>query len=86
MDAADARALHDDGSSDYAEARSADGAEGSDTWLGFVQESLHVENEIRERAYEIFLARDDASGDALSDWLEAERLVRHRRDPDQPLA
>jgi hypothetical protein len=29
---------------------------------------------IRERAYQLFLARD-TGGDALSDWLEAERQI-----------
>ena len=28
---------------------------------------------IRQRAYELFLARDGAAGDELSDWLTAER-------------
>ncbi len=32
--------------------------------------------EIRTRAYEIFLARDSSTGDAVSDWLQAERELR----------
>ena len=30
---------------------------------------------IRARAYEVFLARADAAGDELSDWLTAEREI-----------
>ncbi len=32
--------------------------------------------EIRKRAYEIFLARESSAGDAGSDWLQAERELR----------
>lgn len=35
--------------------------------------------EIRRRAYELYLARGGVGGDDLSDWLEAERIVRTRR-------
>ena len=40
--------------------------------------SLHAtaEEEIRRRAYEIFLERGAGPGDALSDWLQAERELR----------
>jgi hypothetical protein len=31
-----------------------------------------TEEEIRARAYEIYLERRDAPGDAMSDWLQAE--------------
>lgn len=31
---------------------------------------------IRRRAFELFLSRSGGPGDALSDWLEAERQVR----------
>jgi len=34
------------------------------------------EEEIRQKAYEIFLSRGDGGGDDVSDWLEAERQVR----------
>ncbi len=37
------------------------------------------EDEIRRRAYEIFLARGGAGGDDLADWLEAERQIRLAR-------
>lgn len=36
-------------------------------------ESMH--ERIRRRAFEVFLARAGGPGDALSDWLEAERQV-----------
>lgn len=43
-----------------------------------------TKNEIRARAYEIYLARGDAPGDAVSDWLEAEReLYNGRGKPHQ---
>jgi DUF2934 family protein len=35
--------------------------------------------EIRRQAYELYLARGGVGGDDLSDWLEAERIVRTRR-------
>lgn len=41
---------------------------------GFACERLH--ERIRRRAFELFLARCGGPGDALSDWLEAERQVR----------
>lgn len=34
--------------------------------------------EIRARAHEIFLARGNRPGDAMSDWLQAERELRAR--------
>jgi len=42
----------------------------------------NIEDEIRRRAYELYLSRGGANGDDLSDWLEAERLVRSRRGPE----
>lgn len=35
--------------------------------------------EIRKRAYEIFLARDSSAGDAASDWFHAERELKQKR-------
>jgi hypothetical protein len=32
--------------------------------------------EIRQRAYEIYLSRNGAPGDAVADWLEAESELR----------
>lgn len=37
-----------------------------------------TEDRIRERAYEIYQARNGAAGDQLEDWLVAEREVRSR--------
>jgi len=34
------------------------------------------EEQIRERAYQIYLARGAASGDAISDWVQAECELR----------
>jgi hypothetical protein len=34
------------------------------------------EQQIRERAYEIYLARRGQQGDEVSDWLAAERELR----------
>ena len=44
---------------------------------------------IARRAYEIYEARGDSGGDALSDWLTAERELRERAEasactPHQP--
>lgn len=36
--------------------------------------------DIRRQAYELYLARGGVGGDDLSDWLEAERIVRTRRE------
>ena len=38
-----------------------------------------IEEEIRRRAYELYLQRGGGEGNDLSDWLEAERLVRNSR-------
>ena len=35
-----------------------------------------VSDRIRKRAKEIFQKRGSASGDALSDWLEAEKQIK----------
>lgn len=41
-----------------------------------VSSSDDVSTRIAKRAYEIYLERGSRSGDALSDWLEAEREIR----------
>jgi hypothetical protein len=45
--------------------------------------SISSYEQIRHRAYELFLERRDTGrkGDALSDWLEAEEEIRSRRMP-----
>jgi hypothetical protein len=44
-------------------------------------QSTHTEDEIRKRAYEIYLARAGEPGDDLDDWLKAEaELYRVRKN------
>ena len=38
----------------------------------------NIEDEIRRRAYELYLQRGSASGSEAEDWLAAEREVRRR--------
>lgn len=40
--------------------------------------SVNLDEEIRRRAYELFLERKGAAGDPALDWLNAEREVRAR--------
>jgi Protein of unknown function (DUF2934) len=35
--------------------------------------------QIRQRAYEIYLSRREGSGDELQDWLQAERELRSKQ-------
>lgn len=37
-----------------------------------------TDEQIRRRAYEIFLARNGGPGDALTDWVQAERELASR--------
>ena len=39
---------------------------------------------IRHQAYELYLSRGGSHGSDLSDWLEAERIVRQRRGNVSP--
>ena len=41
----------------------------------------YVEQQIRERAYEIFLARGGQNGDELADWIAAERELQESSQP-----
>lgn len=34
-----------------------------------------LQEQIRKRAYELYLARDGAPGDALQDWVQAEAEI-----------
>jgi hypothetical protein len=38
-----------------------------------------TEEEIRQRAYELYAERGETGGSALEDWLRAERELRDRR-------
>jgi hypothetical protein len=50
-------------------------SEGSESDLA-TRDSLHVTQErIQARAYEIYLARSGIAGDALADWVQAEREI-----------
>ncbi|MFZ3263959.1 MAG: DUF2934 domain-containing protein [Terriglobales bacterium] len=40
--------------------------------------NVDLDEEIRRRAYELFLERQGAAGDPAQDWLTAEREVRAR--------
>jgi hypothetical protein len=40
--------------------------------------SEKLEEEIRIRAREIYLARGDARGDSLADWLQAEKEIKKK--------
>lgn len=39
------------------------------------------EEQIRERAYEIYLARGGQNGDEVSDWIAAERELKESNQP-----
>ena len=42
-------------------------------------DGTNLDEEIRRRAYELFLQRNGAPGDPAADWIVAEREVRARR-------
>jgi hypothetical protein len=42
-------------------------------------ETDSLDDRIRQRAYELYLARGGAGGSATDDWLEAERQLRGRQ-------
>ena len=44
---------------------------------------IKLEDEIRRRAYELYLQRGTASGSEAEDWLAAEREVRQRYQKQQ---
>ena len=39
-------------------------------------ETLSIEEQIRRRAYELYVQRGNGSGSELDDWLQAEEEVR----------
>ena len=43
---------------------------------GFAPEPRPTRQQIRERAYLLYLGRGDGPGDAVSDWLRAEKQLR----------
>jgi hypothetical protein len=44
---------------------------------------INLEDEIRRRAYELYLQRGNSSGSEAEDWLTAEREVRQRHRQQQ---
>lgn len=64
-------------SSDSAGAREPDSAE-----LGEQTGRDGEDENVRRRAYEIYLSRDGAAGDPDADWLTAEREIRGGRGQD----
>ena len=48
--------------------------------------TMNLDEEIRRRAYELFLQRNGAAGDPNHDWLIAEREVRSRRTGKEQLS
>ena len=41
----------------------------------------YIEEQIRQRSYEIYLARGGHEGDEVSDWLNAERELKESNQP-----
>ena len=48
--------------------------------------TMNLDEEIRRRAYELFLQRNGAAGDPNHDWLIAEREVRSRHTGKEQLS
>jgi DUF2934 family protein len=46
-------------------------------------QDARLEDEIRRRAYEIYLERNGSPGDEHQDWLSAEREVRARHQQER---
>ena len=46
-------------------------------------EAMPLEEQIRARAYEIYLQREGTEGDAVDDWLRAESEIRSREPENQ---
>ena len=41
----------------------------------------HKESKVRERAYQLFLERGNRAGDAVEDWLSAEKQISDAERP-----
>ena len=46
----------------------------------------YVDQQIRERAYEIYMARGGQEGNEVSDWLAAERELEDSKKPQKARA
>ncbi len=44
-----------------------------------IRETQPTREHIRQRAYEIYLSRNEGPGDEVQDWLQAERELRSRK-------
>jgi hypothetical protein len=53
-----------------------------ETQLADVSATDGIEAEIRCEAHELYVLRGGTHGGDVADWLEAERLVRFRRNPN----
>lgn len=51
-------------------------------WNGAQQQNPPADEEIAQRAYELYLARGGAHGYDLEDWLEARRQLEDPGDRD----
>jgi hypothetical protein len=51
---------------------------------GEVADGGPTEDDIRQRAHEIYLSRNGAPGNAEVDWLQAEIELRARKDKARP--
>jgi hypothetical protein len=47
-------------------------------------DSLPIEERIRQRAHEIYLARGGEDGQEMSDWLQAEREIGLSKEGHKP--
>jgi hypothetical protein len=50
------------------------------TPINSTAETLPIEEQIRQRAYELYLERGGESGSELEDWCEAEREIQSSPD------
>jgi len=48
-----------------------------------IAETLPVEEQVRLRAYELYVSRGNESGSELDDWLQAEQEILLARDPQR---
>jgi len=52
--------------------------------VGVSLDGINLDEEIRQRAYQLYLERNGAAGDPTQDWIVAEREVRARHaSPNQ---
>jgi hypothetical protein len=49
---------------------------------GIEKQSIPLEEQIRQRAHQIYLQRGGQDGSALGDWLQAEAEIRHAEEEE----